>query len=198
MQTTLQKFSASFFKSKIFARRWRVLVAAGCVVLAGSQHARAGTTTWTGNAANGYWNSPLNWGIGGVPSDGDTVVFPSSAAQTTATNNISGLTLNQIDVPATPDLVAATDQRVEGAVRTADTAQCGPRPRADAAGSGSLRYSLRPLRRAGGRRRPRGTCRGASCERGRCERDTLRRAGGAGRHAARQCAGLWLQIHAGN
>ena len=38
----------------------------------------AGTYEWTGNAADGNWNTPGNWSMGDVPTAVDTVVFGNS------------------------------------------------------------------------------------------------------------------------
>ena len=50
--------------------------------------------TWTG-AVNGLWSNPGNW-VGGVPASGDSVAFPSGAANLTNTNDLAGLSLLNI------------------------------------------------------------------------------------------------------
>jgi autotransporter-associated beta strand protein len=58
---------------------------------------RAATWSWSGGGgANAYWNNSANWGFAGIPANGDTVVFPASQPDLLNTNNIAGLTLNQI------------------------------------------------------------------------------------------------------
>jgi autotransporter-associated beta strand protein len=53
--------------------------------------------SWSGGGgANAYWNNSANWGFAGTPANGDTVIFPASQPNELNTNNIPGLTLNQI------------------------------------------------------------------------------------------------------
>jgi autotransporter-associated beta strand protein len=54
------------------------------------------TLTWSGGAGTGYWNVSANWGSGGTPGAGDTLVFPTTNGIALTTNNISSLVLNQI------------------------------------------------------------------------------------------------------
>ncbi|MGA3144659.1 MAG: autotransporter-associated beta strand repeat-containing protein [Verrucomicrobiota bacterium] len=56
----------------------------------------AATWSWSGGGANAYWNNSVNWGFAGIPANGDTVIFPASQPNLLNTNNIAGLTLNQI------------------------------------------------------------------------------------------------------
>jgi autotransporter-associated beta strand protein len=57
----------------------------------------AAVLTWTGGGgANANWNSSANWGGAGTPAYGDTLVFPGGAPNLVNTNNIVGLTLNQV------------------------------------------------------------------------------------------------------
>ena len=59
--------------------------------------ARAAVWSWSGGGgANAYWNNSANWGFLGTPGNGDTVVFPAGSLNALNTNNITGLTLNQI------------------------------------------------------------------------------------------------------
>ena len=53
------------------------------------------TLNWSGAGANANWNNSANWG-GATPGNGDTLIFPGGAAKLLNTNNIAGLTLNQI------------------------------------------------------------------------------------------------------
>ena len=48
--------------------------------------ALADTHTWTGIVPGGSWNNALNWSPAGVPTDGDSLVFPDLGIQT-ATND---------------------------------------------------------------------------------------------------------------
>jgi len=58
--------------------------------------ASAATLSWSGGGANNNWNDSGNWGFAGTPAIGDTLVFPAGQPRLTNTNNIVGLTLNQI------------------------------------------------------------------------------------------------------
>jgi autotransporter-associated beta strand protein len=60
-----------------------------------SAAAYGNTLIWSGVGTNANWNSVTNWG-GATPGNGDTLVFPAAAAKLLNTNNIAGLTLNQI------------------------------------------------------------------------------------------------------
>jgi autotransporter-associated beta strand protein len=53
--------------------------------------------SWSGGGgANANWNNSANWGFAGTPNNGDTVIFPASQPNELNTNNLTGLTLNQI------------------------------------------------------------------------------------------------------
>ncbi len=56
----------------------------------------AAILTWTGGGANAYWINSVNWGSAGVPTNGDTLIFPAGQPAELNTNNIAGLVLNQI------------------------------------------------------------------------------------------------------
>ena len=61
--------------------------------------AAADTCTWTGGAIDPYWTTSDNWSgcdASGVPENGDSVIFPASAANKTNTNDIVGLDLVSI------------------------------------------------------------------------------------------------------
>ena len=61
---------------------------------------RGATLTWNGGGgANGNWNDSANWGGSGIPANGYTLVF-QGASGLNSTNNISGLTLNQVEFNA--------------------------------------------------------------------------------------------------
>jgi autotransporter-associated beta strand protein len=60
-------------------------------------NARAATLSWSGGSATGgNWNDSANWGFAGTPATGDTLIFPAAQPRLNNTNNIVGLTLNQI------------------------------------------------------------------------------------------------------
>ena len=75
--------------------------------------------------------------------------------------------------------------RLGGGVRTTDPRSVGPRPRADTAGSRSLRNPFRALRRTRHRQRAGGACGRARSVRVRRARDSLRRTGGVRRLVTR-------------
>ena len=55
------------------------------------------TLSWSGGGfANAYWNNINNWGGAGIPGNGDTIIFQGPQPNLLNTNNIVGLTLNQI------------------------------------------------------------------------------------------------------
>ncbi len=47
--------------------------------------------TWSGTAS-ALWSNPSNWSPNGVPTDGDTLAFPSGAANLTNTNDLTAFT----------------------------------------------------------------------------------------------------------
>ena len=62
---------------------------------------------WTGlstTAPLGSWNDPANWlvnGTQGVPSNGDTLMFPAGVSQLATTDNSGNLTLASIQFTGT-------------------------------------------------------------------------------------------------
>lgn len=61
--------------------------------------AAADTCTWTGGGIDANWSTAANWSVcdaSGVPENGDSVIFPASAANKTNTNDLSGLDLVSI------------------------------------------------------------------------------------------------------
>ena len=59
--------------------------------------ANAAVLTWSGGGGvNANWSIIANWGSVGAPNNGDTLIFPAGAPDLINTNNITGLTLNQI------------------------------------------------------------------------------------------------------
>jgi len=57
---------------------------------------QAATLSWSGAGTSGNWNDSGNWGFAGTPAVGDTLIFPAGQPRLVNTNNIVGLTLNQI------------------------------------------------------------------------------------------------------
>lgn len=59
--------------------------------------AHANTLSWSGGGgADVTWGNIANWGFVGTPTNGDTLIFPAFAPNLVNSNNIGGLTLNQI------------------------------------------------------------------------------------------------------
>jgi autotransporter-associated beta strand protein len=56
----------------------------------------AAILSWSGGGANAFWSNPANWGFVGTPNNGDTLIFSASQPNLLNSNNIVGLTLNQI------------------------------------------------------------------------------------------------------
>src|SRR5262245_6461461 len=59
-------------------------------------NARAANLSWSGGGSSGNWSDIANWGSAGVPATGDTLIFTAAQPRLNNTNNIAGLTLNQI------------------------------------------------------------------------------------------------------
>lgn len=65
--------------------------------------AAADTCTWTG-ATSANWSDGTNWtgcDNGGVPENGDTLLFAQSGSNKSMNNNIAGLTPNQVQITGT-------------------------------------------------------------------------------------------------
>src|SRR5262245_14965862 len=58
--------------------------------------ADAATLSWSGGGSSGNWSDTGNWGFSGPPATGDTLIFPAAQPRLANTNNIVGLSLNQI------------------------------------------------------------------------------------------------------
>ena len=59
--------------------------------------AEAAVLSWSGGGGgNANWNNSANWGFVGIPASGDTLIFSATQPNLLNTNNIAGLTLNQI------------------------------------------------------------------------------------------------------
>ena len=68
----------------------------GCLILlAGPCIAAADTKSWTG-AVNDLWSVGGNWSGGVAPVSGDSLLFPSGAANRAMSNDISGLSLQSV------------------------------------------------------------------------------------------------------
>ena len=57
---------------------------------------QAATLSWSGAGGSANWSDIANWGSAGVPASGDTLIFTAAQPRLINTNNIAGLTLNQI------------------------------------------------------------------------------------------------------
>src|ERR1043166_1638626 len=72
----------------------RLIVAALLLV---SNHSEAAVLSWSGaSGTTANWSDSANWGFAGVPANGDTLIFPPAHPRLANTNDIAGLTLNQI------------------------------------------------------------------------------------------------------
>ena len=56
------------------------------------------TFTWTGNGANANWSTGTNWQGGVSPSSGSILVFGTGVSQLTNTDDISGLSVAEIEL----------------------------------------------------------------------------------------------------
>lgn len=56
------------------------------------------TYTWTGLGGNSNWSTPSNWDTNQAPTGGEDLVFPSGAAQLANINDITGLSVNSIEI----------------------------------------------------------------------------------------------------
>lgn len=86
----------SFWFSRLFAicPCFSALVAVGMFFVS---IAHANTLSWSGaGGADATWGNSANWGFAGTPGNGDTLIFRASSPNLVNTNNIAGLTLNQI------------------------------------------------------------------------------------------------------
>lgn len=87
----------SSYKSFCGVRKLCRSVLKGLVIAMLGATCHAATYSWSGgSASDGNWSDSANWGFVGTPANGDTVIFPGGVARLTNTNNIVGLTLNQI------------------------------------------------------------------------------------------------------
>jgi autotransporter-associated beta strand protein len=78
-------------------RRWAALSAVVVAAMLLVISSPAAVWSWSGGGgANAYWNNSANWGFAGIPANGDTVIFPASQPNLLNTNNLVGLTLNQV------------------------------------------------------------------------------------------------------
>ncbi len=73
-------------------------VAILCALQVTRGHATGTTRTWTGTT-DSNWGTASNWNPAGVPSQGDTLIFPSAAPLTT-NNNLNGLELDALSFAA--------------------------------------------------------------------------------------------------
>lgn len=88
--------------TRIGHRPTRVLAAAVAGLLIAvllATPARASTVTWTGGGSDSLWSNPANW-AGGVPVDGDSLVFPANASRRAAVNDLVGLVVASMTIDA--------------------------------------------------------------------------------------------------
>jgi autotransporter-associated beta strand protein len=68
-----------------------------CASLFCAVQSPAAVLSWSGGSGtSGNWSDSANWGFAGTPASGDTLIFSASQPRLANTNNIVGLTLNQI------------------------------------------------------------------------------------------------------
>jgi len=67
-----------------------------------AQPVLAGTHTWSGAGGNSLWSNAANWSSGGAPAATESapvrLIFPAAASAFTSTPNISGLTVDFLDI----------------------------------------------------------------------------------------------------
>ena len=56
------------------------------------------TYTWTGGGANSNWSNGANWQGGVSPTSGSTLIFGSGESQFTNVDDISGLSIAEIEL----------------------------------------------------------------------------------------------------
>ncbi len=62
-----------------------------------SSATQAAILSWSGGSlTTSVWSDSANWGFAGTPTNGDTLIFPAAQPRLANTNDIPGLTLNQI------------------------------------------------------------------------------------------------------
>jgi autotransporter-associated beta strand protein len=68
-----------------------------CTALSLSQSGQAAALAWTGwSFLSANWSDSANWNPNTIPKNGDTLIFPSNLSQAMTTNDLVGLTLNQL------------------------------------------------------------------------------------------------------
>jgi len=91
-------------------------------ILVGLPPAKAAvdTCTWTGTAS-ANWSNGGNWtgcDNGGVPENGDTLVFPASASNKTNNNDLVGLDLDEIRISGTDYVISGNALTISPAVNS--------------------------------------------------------------------------------
>ena len=82
---------------KQLTARLALVAMAGTLGLPSVFESQAAVLSWSGaGGANANWNNSANWGFAGTPANGDTLIFSASQPNLVNTNNLAGLTLNQI------------------------------------------------------------------------------------------------------
>src|SRR6185369_14185222 len=96
LQLLGMKTFANCFSSRLRHVVRLAVIAAACSSWFGILIADAATLSWSGAGTTANWSDSGNWGFAGTPATGDTLVFPAAQPRLINTNNIAGLTLNQI------------------------------------------------------------------------------------------------------
>jgi len=69
--------------------------------------AQSGSLTWSGDGKTDNWNDAANWVENTVPTSGDDLVFPSTAAKFTSINDIVNLQVNSMEFDASYNIDGA-------------------------------------------------------------------------------------------
>ena len=94
MKITNSEYGLFSFVSPAFVRIGRI--ACLLVAMAWSMESHGATLSWSGGGASANWTDTGNWGFAGTPATGDTLIFPAAQPRLVNSNNIVGLTLNQV------------------------------------------------------------------------------------------------------
>jgi autotransporter-associated beta strand protein len=77
--------------------RWRRFFWGLLIWGIGVASSQGATLSWSGSSgSSGNWSDSGNWGFVGVPGNGDTLIFPGGALRPSNTNDLVGLTVNDI------------------------------------------------------------------------------------------------------
>jgi autotransporter-associated beta strand protein len=90
MKTLLPSFPTGF---RFLAK---VAIATVCAFAMPIGNSHSAILSWSGGGTTGNWSDSGNWGFAGTPATGDTLIFSGAQPRVFNTNNIVGLTLDQI------------------------------------------------------------------------------------------------------